>query len=682
MILISIACVLLFAGSISGLFGRSFAISGRRTGAILQAIGCLALTIAGYQGLNGPGWESVPIVLPHLGAIAIGMDRLTGLFIMLLGIMGFSTSLFASSYLEHLEQRWNFHWLPILYGIFICSMSGVFLARHTILFLFFWEMMALSSFGLVILESWQERNRRTGFMYLAITHLGAALLFLGLLWPCAKAGLDFTFSGWLVGIVSMSVKARFIVFSALLLGFAAKAGLVPLHVWLPRAHPQAPAHVSALMSGIMIKTGVYGMMRFFVTVSPLPMPAMWGWLLLFAGLASALLGVLYALNEREIKALFAYSSIENIGIIFMALGMGLLFRSEGRYALANLAFVAALLHSANHALFKGILFMGAGAIQYRTHTLNLDELGGLARGMPILSIMFFVGAVAMSGLPPSNGFMGEWLLYRSLIAGFSVSHLSWKLFLPLIAALLALTGALAAAAAVKSFGCAFLGRAKKVDLHIAPDPDNYMLSGLGLPAFCCLLLGFFPELFSQPIAKMIAEFGYGPMPQPHASLMWPRIAGTEGLQPLLIASLLTVGLLAAWVVLKRLSYRKDKYAAPTDISSIEAIRIVDTWNCGTPLTERMSYTGSSFSEPFLVNFALMFSPRRNFRALGSLAPLLPTRLTYAIRVSKVFEDYMYRPAIAGILAISHSFQRLQAGSLQGYLSLMFFALIVLLIAAK
>ncbi|MFZ2958578.1 MAG: proton-conducting transporter membrane subunit [Candidatus Ozemobacteraceae bacterium] len=671
--LVAIAWFFLFVGSAFGLFGRPLAVAARRPAALFQAVGCLALTIAGFQGLNGLEWEYIPTTLPHLGPLVFGMDRLSGLFLLLLGLLGFSTSLFASGYLEHLEERWNFHWLPLLNGLFIFSMSGVFLARHTLVFLLFWELMALASFGLVVLESWQERNRRTGFMYLAITHLGAALLFLGLLWPCATNGLDFRFAGWFAGVAGLSIKTRMIIFAALFLGFATKAGLVPMHVWLPRAHPQAPAHVSALMSGIMIKTGVYGMMRFFIVSSALPAPAAWGWLLVITGITSALLAVLYALNEQQLKALLAYSSIENIGIIFMALGLGLLFRTEGSPALAQIAFTAALLHSANHALFKGLLFMGAGAIQYRSHTLNLDELGGLARGMPLLSMLFFVGAIAMSGLPPTNGFMGEWLVYRSLIAGFSFSHLSWKLILPLIAALLALTGALAAAAAVKSFGCAFLGRPKIAHLHTGPDPDRWMLAGMGFPAFLCLLLGVMPELLSQPIAAMIAEFGYGPAPTTVSGLVWPQIAGSEGLQPLLIVTLLTVGILAAWILVKR---------CPRGTTAARVPETVDTWNCSTPLTARMSYTGSSFSEPFLVNFALMFSPQRRFRTHGPLSPLLSTRMTYTVRVRKIFEDFLYRPTLAAVLRLSHVVQGLQAGSLQVYLALMFLALIGLLIVGR
>lgn len=664
--LILVAWLLFLAGSLTGLAGRSVAFAGRRVGALLQALGCIALAWAGSHGMGGIAWESTPLTIPHIGTLILGMDRLTGIFMLMLGIVGFSSCLFAVGYLDHLESRWNFHWLPLMTGLFLFSMSGVFLARHVLVFLFFWELMALSSFVLVILESWSERQRRTGFMYLTITHAGAAFLFMGLLWPVAGSGAGYSFSAWTQGLALMSPFHRWMVFGALMIGFATKAGMIPLHVWLPRAHPQAPAHVSALMSGVMIKTGIYGLLRFFLTPL-LPNPMVWGTLLLGLGIVSALVGVLYAMYEENIKSLLAYSSIENIGIICLGIGMGLIFRASGMEPQAITAFAAALVHSFNHALFKGLLFLGAGAIHERTHTGNLDELGGLARTMPILSGLFFIGALAISALPPTNGFAGEWLIYRSLIAGFALPHLTFKLLTPLLAALLALAGALAAACFVKAFGCIFLGRTRNPKLHVGSEPALPILYGMGLPALLCLMLGALPDLIITPATAAIGGVArWKNMADTLPTLAWPAPTGSEGVEPLLIFSLLALGILLAFRLLQ-----SQRRAGPGTESG-------DTWNCGTPLTARMSYSASGFAEPFLVNFAALFAPRRSFRTLGPNAPLLPARMTYVVSVRKIFEEYLYKPVLGFLLWLSHRFQHLQAGSLQVYLFLMFIVLIGLL----
>ena len=655
----------LLLGSLPGLLGRDFAVKSRGFSAIAHAIGCAFLIVLGLSGMNGETWSAVPCSIAYFGPVEIGLDNLSGTFLFILGVLGFSVCLFSKGYLKHLQIKWNYHWFPILFGVFIFSMAGLFLAKNTFMFLFFWELMALSSFGLVVVESLYESQRRTGFIYLSMTHVAAAFLFLSLLWPCAVGGKTFSISDWAQGLAAMGGISKFLVLMGLLIGFGTKAGLIPLHVWLPRAHPQAPSNVSALMSGVMIKTGIYGILR-FMAAPEITAGIEWGVIMLVLGIVSAILGILYALNEHHLKSLLAYSSVENIGIICIAIGVGIIFREYGKTTESSLAFAAAIFHTLNHALFKGLLFMCAGAVQSSTHTGNLDELGGLAKTLPGVSVLFFIGAVSISGLPTTNGFASEWMVYRSLIAGFELPSIWFKVFMPIIAAMLALTGALAAGCFVKAFGTVFLGKPRS-NYHFKEQPqDKIMMAGMVIPAFLCIFFGVIPE----SITGKTAYFGGGKAIDILKTTPLAWVNNTyDAVTPILVLSSLVAGILLGWLLLGGSRSKK-----PVDT--------VDTWNCSTILTERMSYSSSAFAEPFKVNFSFIFSPKRHIDDLGADAPYFPSRMTYHLSTRKIIEETFYKPLVKTVLRLSHGIQTLQAGSLHAYLTIMFAVLLVFLIFGR
>lgn len=663
MTLLALGWLFFFISFLTGAFGHDVAVGWRRFGCRMAAIGSGFILALGISGLAGTEWRHAWNFPAILGPSKFVLDRLSGLFLIMLGGVGVPASIFSEGYLEHMEKRWNFHWMPMCQAIFLGSMAGVFVAGTIPTFLFFWELMALSSFGLVMFDSLIESRRHTGFVYLAMTHIGSAFLTLALLWPCVRSGAGWAISDWVAGLAGFGGWERIVIVACLLIGFGTKAGMMPFHVWLPKAHPQAPSHVSALMSGVMVKTGIYGMFR-FLTGSGVVLGSGWGWLLLGIGFVSMLLGVLYACNEHHLKTLLAYSSIENVGIILLGLGMGILLRAWGHEADAALALAAGLFHAFNHAFFKGLLFMSAGAVQATSHHGNMDELGGMARTIPAASMLFFIGAMAISCLPPLNGFAGEWLIYRSVLSGFGLPGFASKIMLPLIAAGVALAGALAAGCFVKAFGAIFLGKPRSPSAeHEAAPGMKRMIAGMILPAVACVVFGVFPEIIITPLTAMFEVSRT--LPASPLALSWPGYPG-EGVQPLLVLSCLAVGILLAWWILGR------RGRAP-------AAALVETWNCGTPLTPRMAYTASAFAEPVKVNFAWLLQLHREIRDHGSLAPLLAERTTYRLHTVHVFVDYLYRPIMRGILGLSHGAQKLQAGSLNAYLGLLFAVIVVLLI---
>ena len=353
-------------------------------------------------------------------------------------------------------------------------------------------------------EHEQLETRRAGWLYFIMTHGGLACLLIGFLAMSQAAG-TFTMSNWAqaaVGIKSRIANRIFLVMAA---GFLSKAGAIPFHVWLPRAHPAAPSHVSAVMSGVMIKLGVYGLIRIGFEWLGLA-PGWWGVLILLLGAASALPGVLYALIDSDLKRVLAYSSVENIGVILFGVGAGLLFRSYNLGSLAALALVAALYHSLNHAAFKGLLFLGAGSVVHATGTRNMEEMGGILRRMPQTGAFFLVGSLAIAAMPPFNGFISEWLTFQSLLLSFRVPAQFFNLVFALSIAALALTAGLAAACFVRVFGITFLALPRGDSVHLAHEVNLTMRASMALLAVVCLVLGVAPALVLRPLSDAMSEF--------------------------------------------------------------------------------------------------------------------------------------------------------------------------------
>jgi len=463
--------------------------------------------------------------------------------------------------------------------------------------------------------------------------------------------------------------AAFLLF---LIGFGVKAGIVPLHIWLPEAHPVAPSNVSALLSGVLIKTGIYGIVRVSFDFLGTP-PNWWGVTVLSIGTISAVLGVLYALMEHDLKRLLAYHSIENIGIILMGLGAALMFLHSGHPLLASLALIAGLFHTINHAIFKALLFLGAGAVLHSTHTRNMEEMGGLLKRMPWTALSFLIGAVAISALPPLNGFISEWLTYQSLLQGFGTTASLVRLMFPLSGAMLALTGALAAACFVKAFGISFLAQPRSEHAAHAKEASRPMLWGMGLLAAACVFLGLFPTLFINvfdPVTFQLTGHQIAQKLSLDNALVLGSGQAFGGTVSTLGITLMGVCLLpiplALWLVFARHA----------------KVRLGPTWDCGSQgLTPHMEYTATGFSKPIRMIFKALFRPRREVQREYDYSPYFAKTLRFESHIEEPFMTRLYRPLNRAILRLSRRMRALQAGSIQAYLIYIFITLLVLLLFA-
>jgi hydrogenase-4 component B len=581
---------------------------------------------------------------------ALGIDRLSAFFLLLICMVAVPVGIFAVSYFDDHYGGKCRNWMWTFFSLFLVSMIVVVTASTGFAFLVGWELMTLLSAGLILMEGDSPERRHNVFLYLLMMHAGAAAVvgsfFLFL--PYSH-GLDFASIRTASGVVPAGIRT--FVFLLAFLGFGTKAGIVPLHLWLPRAHPIAPSPVSALMSGVMLKTAVYGFVRFvfdFLGGGP-----WWsGYAVLSVAAVTGLLGILYAIAENDLKRLLAYSSVENIGIIFLGLGTSLIFLAHHAPLWAGLALVGALLHAFNHALFKSLLFLGAGAISKATHTLNLENLGGLQSRMPLTGVTLLIACCSIAGLPLFNGFVSEWVIFRSLLAGSVLVNTKAQVILPLTVGVLALIGGLAAACFVKVFGVAFLGRPRTEAAEHAEEVPLPMRIGLGLLATVCLGIGIFPSLFLRPLVSLVQVFvpGAGVPPE---TLSIARII------PLAAAIILGMSITVA--LLKR---RK---------------RMVPTWGCGLPrLTNRMQYTGTVFSKPIRFVFSSVYRPDRKIDRLPADQPYFPTSVSYRSVRTTSYEKAIYRPFVELILSAANQLRRMQTGNIQVYLLYIFLTLVALL----
>lgn len=582
---------------------------------------------------------------------ALVLDRLSAYFLLLICAVGAPVVLFSTSYVERHYAGAKRCWLWALLPLFLLSMVLVVTASTAFAFLFGWELMTLFSAALVMIDGSHGERRRNIFIYLLMMHAGAAavvgafLMFL----PHA-AGLDF--ASMRAGAPLMTAGGRSAIFLLAFVGFGTKAGIVPLHVWLPKAHPIAPSPVSALMSGVMLKTAVYGFIRFAFDLLG-GGPAWWGYVALAAGAVSALLGVLYAISEHDMKRLLAYHSVENIGIIYLGLGAALVFMSMDAPVWAGLALMGAVLHSLNHAIFKSLLFLGAGAIADATHTQDLEELGGLLGRMRVTGVVFLVACCSIVGLPLLNGFVSEWLTFRSFLAGGELGDMTAAIVLPLMAGVLALVGGLAAACFAKVYGVAFLGRPRSEEAAHAHDVARSMQGGMAVLAAACVVIGVAPGILFGLLGNVVQQL----IPEAAAP---DAAANMFAFLPWVAAFVLAA--VAIWLLLPRIR------------------RITPTWACGLPgLDSRMQYTSTSFSKPLRKVFAPVYKPERTVEVLPLDQPCFPSSISYRSVRTRSFERTLYRPAIDGIVAAARRLRLMQTGNIQIYLLYMFLALVAALI---
>jgi formate hydrogenlyase subunit 3/multisubunit Na+/H+ antiporter MnhD subunit len=577
---------LLIAGAGSGIVFRNRPAGDRRLVGLIAA-GAVLAGIPAVQVLRGGAPREIRW---HAGVPGgdwvLGLDPLSAVFLLTILVVGVASAGYGAAYLAA-ERGHRAVWMShTAFALVLAAMALVVTSRSVLLFLGAWELMALGSYVLIVTEHEHAAVRRAGLLYLVATHAGTlALLAMFAVW--SRAGGEWTFAALAAARPALGDGATAAVLCLALAGFGVKAGLVPFHFWLPSAHAAAPSHVSALMSGVVIKTGIYGILRVITLAGP--PPAWWGWTVLAVGAASALLGVLWALVQHDLKRLLAYHSVENIGIILIGTGVGALGAASGQPVVAILGYGAAALHTLNHALFKGALFLAAGAVVRSTGTRDLERLGGLARRMPLTWLGFLVGAAAIIGVPPLNGFVSEWLVFQDLFrAGQSTGGAGPALRLAVFAApALALVGGLALACFAKAAGIVFLGSPRSEEARVAREAPAGLLGPVLALALACVVIGVLPALFVRPVLLAGATV---------AGQAWAGAAASVGdvLADAQRISILAAGLFLVgglfWLI-RRLALRRVR------------VRAGETWGCGYPLpTPRMQYTASSFAAPLAAVF--------------------------------------------------------------------------------
>ncbi|MBI1878450.1 MAG: hydrogenase 4 subunit B [Chloroflexi bacterium] len=635
--------------------------------ALLGAGLAFALGLAGLLG--GTLHIVVPAILP-IGGFELGLDRLSAFFVLVIGVGAVPAALYALGYTREYEGRHSLAGLGLAFNIFLAAMVLVPLARNVLTFLALWEAMSLASYFLVMTESEREETQRAGWVYLVMTHAGFACLLVGFLWLVGASGGALRFVDWPAAAARMDGLTRSFIFVLLALGFGSKAGLIPLHVWLPRAHPAAPNHVSALMSGVMIKLGVYGLVRIgfdWLGVGP----AWWGGVVLAVAAISAVLGVLYALVEHDLKRLLAYHSVENIGIILLGIGAGMLFQTYQLNGLAALALLAGLYHTLNHATFKSLLFMGAGAVLQATHTRNMEEMGGLIKRMPQTAVFFLVGSLAIAALPPFNGFISEWLTFQSLLLSFQISAAAVNLIFALAVAALALTSGLAAACFVKAFGITFLALPRSNQAAHAREVGLAMRLAMAILAMACLGLG----LASTGVLAGLNPIAVDLIGTP-ADLRfdWNVIVANNDfatVSPLWLGVALA-GLLAAIPLALRLAGANTRW------------RYYETWGCGRALqTARFEYTATAFSNPFKRVFDRLYRPVKELGLeFHPESRYFVRTITYRHETRPLVGEMLYLPILRLAQRVSRLAHLVQSGNVQSYLLYILAALVVLLALSR
>jgi hydrogenase-4 component B len=646
---------------------------GHRAGRGLVAIGAV---VGGGAGLGlalpilvggAPFALEVPALLSIADGLAFHLDALGAFFLGLVGLLAIPCGVYGFAYSEAYEGRYSLRLLGAMLNLFLLTMSLVPCAGNVLTFLLTWEAMSLTSYFLVLTETDEADTIAAGGWYLAMTHAGLALALAAFLILTAGA-VTTAFGDLRAAAMTLSPATRNAVFLLALLGFGSKAGIIPLHVWLPRAHPAAPSHVSALMSGVMIKLGVYGLLRIGLDLLG-GGPAWWGALLIGLGALSAVVGVLYALMENDLKRLLAYSSVENIGLVFIGLGAGFLFLSLGATAAALLAFSAALYHALHHAAFKGLLFLGAGSVLHATHTRDMNRLGGLIRGLPWTAAFFLTGSLAIAGLPPLNGFVSEWLLFQSLLPGIGSPVPLVAPLMTLAVGVLALTGGLAAAAFVKAFGITFLAIPRSPAAERAHEAPVPMRVGMAILAVACAGFGLAGVLVMPALAAVLA--GPAGLPVPAAgfgsglSLSMP--GGFARMSPTLVALglILTTG--GVWLAVRVFAARRR-------------VRVSETWGCGRVIqTPRMEYTSTAFAEPLRRVFAELYRPTQDLSIdFHPDSKYFVQSLEYRSEIVPWFERYLYAPLVARVRRWGIQARAIQSGSAHAYLAYLVIALVGLL----
>ncbi len=620
------------------------------TSSVLGVAGAVYALITGRSELFQLAWT-----LPF-GPAEIGIDPLSAWFLFAIFLIPGCAALYARAYWHADHHPATVRKMTFFFGLMSASMSGVTLARDGISFLFAWEIMALSAYFLVSTEDEKPEVNKAGTLYMITTHTGTLGLFA--LFPL----LNLLTGSWLFpASASMNAASGLsaAIFLTALFAFGLKAGIMPFHIWLPSAHANAPSHVSAVMSGVILKVGVYGLIRtlsFFYGV-----PLWWGVVVLILGVVSGVAGVVFAIGQHDLKRLLAYHSIENIGIIFMGLGVALIGREVGSPTMVLLGTAGALLHVLNHATFKALLFLGAGSVIHATGTREIDLMGGVARRLPYTALLFGVGAVAICGLPPLNGFVSELLIYIGFFRGIQGTGMSAAVTALAVPAL-AMVGGLAVACFVKVYGVVFLGVARSEEHAAGHEAGWQMLAPMIILALLCAGVGLAPSLLGSVLQRVSLT----------AFPISPASAGTTlaALTPLLMVSIIGIALLVLLGLLG-LWYRRRLAAAPRS----ETV----TWGCGYQRpAARMQYSASSFAGMLTGLFAFVLKPQTHRPGIAS--GIFPADTRFHSHVPEVVLELVYIPFLERLYDRFHSIRKMQNGIVQQYVLYILMTLVVLLLS--
>ncbi len=647
---------------------RRFPVFLRQAVFVVLGLSGVFAVIAGSAVLISEGviTDQIALGLPWL-PWHVRFDGLSGFFFLIIGIAVCAVSLYGPGYVHsYKEKEHPFAVLGLFTGLFVAGMLLVLLADDAFMFMIAWELMSVASYFLVAFQHENSANRRAAFLYLLMAEVGALAIILGF-GVLASFSDGFTFDALRESKLSDTWSS--IAFVLALLGFGMKAGIVPVHIWLPEAHPVAPSHISALMSGVMLKVALYGLIRFCFDLLG-DVHWQWGVVLLILGTFSALGGILYAMMQPNLKRLLAYSSVENIGIIFMVLGLSMIFMANGHPHLAALGFLAALFHGFNHALFKNLLFLGAGIIHHQTHELNIDMMGGLIKKMPKTSKLFLIGCMSISSLPLFNGFVSEWLAFQTALQVDVLDNGVLRSLIPVAAAGLALTAALASACFVKVFGLIFLGQSRSRNSEKAHEvKDKGMLAGPALLACLCFLFGIFPGVIIHLINNVTDQLLGQSLPIDSAlGWLWlaPVSAQPASYSPLLVLiGALTAGCISFWYL--RLYPNTN-------------LRHAETWDCGFGgLTHRMQYSSSAFTMPFRRIFAKawIIDEQINKDMQGAMSQDVAA-VHYQLHIQDHSWPRLYQPIAHGVNSLAKQVGRIQTGNIRTYLGYSFATLLILL----
>ena len=651
-----------FASLLLNKFSLTARVASGLIGAIASFVGLISAIIAAV-------WPPSPLALPvplPFGRFTLQMDGLSTLMVGMICLISLAVSFYSISYTGQYSKQ-STGLLGFFTNIFIAMMLLVVTVDNAFYFLVFWEMMTLASYFLVAFESGKKETVQAGYLYMLIAHAGGTLIMLSFLIFFITTG-SFDFASFHQAELSPILKD--LVFLLAFIGFGAKAGMIPLHFWMPPAYSAAPSNSAALMASVMKKTAIYGILRICVDLLGAPV-LWWGLLVLLIGALSAVLGVLFAMAEREIKRILAYSSIENVGIILMGIGVGMIGMATRQPTVELIGFLAALYHALNHSFFKGLLFLSAGSVDYRIHSRNLNEMGGLGRLMPWTALMFLIGGMSVAAIPPFNGFVSEWFTYQAFFTGSSGQDFIVRVSLPLCAALLALVGTLSAMVTIKMYGSAFTGPARSEAARQASEVPGSMLTGTALLGVGCILLGLGAPFVALYLANVISNtFNIPPASVANGFWVYPGDTAQGVLStPLMV--ILLLGLLAVPVALAAI-YGDRKAGTKT---------VHDPWACGYGYSNKMSVTASNFDQPIAATFNTVYVLRTAIQkplgAVGSWA----RRLREAIsKAEPVLENIIKQPITRSVSYAGRQIQSIQMGDIRMYCLYIILTLVILLIA--